>query len=155
MSDAPQQYEGKPVEHVQPVVVVGIDGSEQSSKALAWAAEEARLRGACLRVVRAWNLPTYSLGYSGLSAVVFGDAPKLTAEEVEHQITEVLGFGPPVPIERVIELAQPANLILESAKGADLVVVGSRGRGGFAGLILGSVSLQVVHHAKCPVTVVH
>ena len=67
----------------------------------------------------------------------------------------MLGSSPDVPLERHVKQGRPPQVILEAAEDADLVVVGSRGRDGFAGLLLGSVSSQVIQHAHCPVTVVH
>ncbi len=162
----------------QPVVVVGIDGSQASSKALAWAAEEARMRGAVLRVVHAYRVPRLSsedyleastpVEGPGLSAwdekayesfrsqVVSesGDVRSGTEDSVAAQVSTVLGDSPDVPVEHVVTEGRAAQVILEAAEDADLVVVGSRGRGGFTGLLLGSVSTQVTHHAHCPVTVV-
>jgi nucleotide-binding universal stress UspA family protein len=163
MSDSPLHQETPddetadeetPAEHIRPVIVVAIDGSPPSSRALKWAAEEARFRGADLRVVRAWNVPVYSVGFAGLPEGVFEDAPTIAAQDMDEQIAAVLSAEPSVPIERVIEYGQAAHVILDAAKGADLVVLGSRGRGGFSGLFLGSVSTQVLHHAKCPTLVV-
>jgi len=163
----------------QPVVVVGIDGSEGSSKALAWAAEEARMRGAVLRVVHAWRSPALSSVWylrSGSPAQAEGRSawgekvyenyrdevmnlsdgePRDAEDLVGSQIADVLGQSPQLQLERYVTEGRAAQAILEAAKGADLVVVGSRGLGGFVGLLLGSVSSQVVHHARCPVTVVH
>ena len=163
----------------RPVVVVGIDGSEGSSRALAWAAQEARLRGAVLRVVHAWRLPRLSeAAYlqastraepTGLSAweekaydehrsqVVNMSAgePGEAEESVVSQVAAVLGPFPDITVERQLQEGRASQVILDAARDADLVVVGSRGRDGFAGLLLGSVSSQVVHHARCPVTVVH
>ncbi|HLI16526.1 MAG TPA: universal stress protein [Acidimicrobiales bacterium] len=134
-------------------VVVGVDGSEPSSRALAFAAEEARLRGASLRVVYAWSLPALST-----TAYLPPEAFEGVAEDAERlvrrQVAEVLGDEPDVPVDYEIESGPPANVILGAAKDALLVVVGSRGRGGFAGLLLGSVSTQVAHHASCPVVIV-
>jgi nucleotide-binding universal stress UspA family protein len=154
MSDSQVHQEDAPAEHIRPVIVVGIDGSLPSSRALKWAAEEARFRHGDLRVVRAWSLPIYSVGFIGMPDGAFTDASKLAVQDVDDQIAAVLGEEPDPPIERVIEFGQSARVILDAAKGADLVVVGSRGHGGFTGLILGSVSTQVLHHAKCPVLVI-
>jgi nucleotide-binding universal stress UspA family protein len=167
------------VKEHRPVVVVGIDGSEGSSKALAWAAQEARMRGAVPRVVHAWRFPSLSdAAYlqaktraepSGLSPSdetaydefrsevisMSGDEPGEAEASVASQIAAVLGPYPDVPLEREVKQGRATQVILEAAEGADLVVVGSRGRDGFAGLLLGSVSSQVAHHAHCPVTLVH
>lgn len=176
---APGQGPSDTVDDRRPVVVVGIDGSEGSSKALAWAAQEARLRGAVLRVVHAWHFPRFSeAGYlqattrdetSGISHAdepayqdfrsevisKSGGEPGEAEASVASQIAAVLGQSPDVPLEREVKQGRAVQVILEAAEDADLVVVGSRGRDGFAGLLLGSVSSQVTHHAHCPVTVVH
>jgi nucleotide-binding universal stress UspA family protein len=163
----------------QPVVVVGVDGSEGSSKALAWAAQEARMRGAVLRVVHAWRLPRLSEaayleamppgernGLGVRDAKVYEDfraeivsmssgEPGEAEASVSSQIADVLGPSPDVPLERDVKEGRASQVILEAAEDADLVVVGSRGREGFVGLLLGSVSSQVAQHAHCPVTIVH
>jgi nucleotide-binding universal stress UspA family protein len=161
----------------QGVVVVGIDGSEGSSKALAWAAQEARLRGAVLRVVHAWRFPRLSEAaylqgmarpepvspsdetvYDDFHAEVMsmtGGEPGGAEASVTSQISAVLGPHPDVSLEREVKQGRATQVILEAAEDAVLVVVGSRGRDGFAGLLLGSVSTQVAHLARCPVTVVH
>jgi nucleotide-binding universal stress UspA family protein len=135
-----------------PLIVVGVDGSDQSSAALTWAAEEARLRGGTLKVVHAWNVPTVE--YASYIPTAFADLGNAASIELDAQIAEVLGPDPDVPLEREVREGPPAQAILDAAKDASLLVVGSRGRGGFAGLLLGSVSTQVTHHAHCPVTVV-
>ncbi len=136
-----------------PVVVVGVDGSEASSKALAWAAEEASLRGATLRIVQAWfepagAYPTY------MPAESFEKAPLDARKSLEEQVSRVLPSDPGVRVEQVVGEGPPAEVILSKAEDATLVVVGSRGRGGFAGLLLGSTSGEVAHRAHCPVTIV-
>lgn len=134
-------------------VVVGVDGSPQSSRALAFAADEARLRGATLKVVEAWSFPTFAAGVY-VPAGSYEDFPGEVASSLDAQITEVLGDPPPLPVEKLVEEGPTAQVIIEAAKGAALLVVGSRGRGGFTGLLLGSVSNQVAHHAPCPVLIV-
>lgn len=147
-------------------IVVGIDGSPGSQAALRWALAEARLRGATLHAVHAWELPLTPGGAGPY--VVLGrppeDSPKLdeielaVQQEAERVLDEALGevegeVGD-VEIERdVVQEAAPQALLRASA-GAEMLVVGSRGRGGFAGLLLGSVSQQCAHHATCPVVVV-
>lgn len=137
------------------VVVVGVDGSESSSAALAWGAEEARLRGATLRVVQAWHLPAVGYGGPGyLPAWTFeGMAGEISAA-LHSQVTETLGTDPAVRLEEHVVEGSAAEVILDASKGAEMVVVGSHGRGGFSGLLLGSVSAQVAHHARCPVVIV-
>jgi nucleotide-binding universal stress UspA family protein len=130
-------------------VVVGVDGSEPAAEALRWAAEEARLRDASLHALLAWDwLDQEALGLDFLPE--FGEEE---AQEVLHGfVVAALGEG-----AEVVELAvcdRPAHALVEASKDADLVVVGDRGHGGFADLLLGSVSAQVVNHAACPVLVV-
>lgn len=134
-------------------VVVGVDGSPQSSKALAFAADEARMRKATLKVVEAWSFPTFAAG-AYVPAGAYEDFPEDVASSLDAQVAEVLGTQPAVAVEKVVEEGATAQVILEVAKGAELLVVGSRGRGGFTGLLLGSVSNQVAHHASCPVAIV-
>jgi len=136
-----------------PVVAVGVDGSEGAAKALAFAAEEARLRGATLRVVQAWSVPPVTtLTY--VPAELFDDARLEAERELDQQVTAALGFEPHVVVDKRLVEGPPAQALLEQSGDVVLLVVGSRGRGGFGGLVLGSVSTQVVHHATCPVTVV-
>lgn len=137
-----------------PTVVVGVDGSPESSTALTWAAQEARLRGARLRVVRAWDLPVAADYGAYLPSRAFEDLPADVARELDEQLTEVLGESPDVPVERVVVEGPAAKVLLEAGAGTDLLVVGSRGRGGFAGLLLGSVGNQLAHHSHVPVTIV-
>jgi nucleotide-binding universal stress UspA family protein len=135
-------------------VVVGIDGSETARHALAWAVEEARLRPARLEVVHAWHMP-YVTGYPWVSPTFDLDAFE---EAAQRTVAVALGAvdtdGLVEPITRTLCAGGAASALLDAAKGADLVVVGSRGLGGFTGLLLGSVGDQVVHHADCPVVVV-
>jgi nucleotide-binding universal stress UspA family protein len=139
------------------VVVVGIDGSASATAALGWAAAEARLRGSRLLIVHAWvSIYTDVLlggplgGFSGAGTI---DMHKAAEELLEKATAGLDADG--VEIEcRAVEGAAPEVLVAASAL-ADLLVVGSRGHGGFAGLLLGSVSQQCAHHARCPVAIVH
>ncbi len=133
-------------------VVVGVDGSEHSGRALAWAAEEARLRHAKLRVVRAWHVPP--LAYQAYMPPDLYEAEKASTSALEEQIVAVLDGHADLVVERVVAEGRAVQVLIDAAKGADLLVVGSRGHGGFSGLLLGSVSSQVVHHAQCPVAVI-
>lgn len=140
----------------EPLVVVGVDGSDGSSAALRWAAAEARLRGATLMVVQAWHIP--SIGYGTYAAVPtdgFEGWGKQAAADLDEQVSKVLGPEPEVTVVKEVVEGPAARVILDAADRAELVVVGSRGRGGFSGLLLGSVSAHVAHHAHCPVTIVH
>jgi nucleotide-binding universal stress UspA family protein len=136
-----------------PVIVVGVDGSPDSSAALKWAASEARLRNAELRIIHTWSVPALSYG-TYLPATAFDDVARAAERSLTAQIAEVLGDDPDIGYVTEVSEGPPASALLEAAETALLVVVGSRGRGGFAGLLLGSVSAQVAHHAHCPVLIV-
>jgi nucleotide-binding universal stress UspA family protein len=137
------------------VIVVGVDGSEASKEALRWALEEAPVRGSSLRVVYAWLSP--QIGGRGYIPpdVLDPELLRQTAQErLDGFVAEVVGESPGVEIERVVDEGPAAQVLVEAAKKAELLVVGSRGHGGFAGLLLGSVSQQCAHHASCPVVIV-
>lgn len=135
-------------------IVVGIDGSEASQRALEWAADEARLRGAHLRVVHAW-LEVFVDGSFTAPAVYERDAIEQAGRELlDKAVASIPDGAPELSVDSVLVHGQPEVVLLEEAEKADLVVVGSRGRGGLAGLLMGSVSQRVVHHAPCPVVVV-
>ena len=140
------------------LVVVGVDQSEGAKAALAFAHEEARLRNATLRAVHAWQFGY--IGYTGFEGAVpalGGDIAELRAAAVaalDATVRAVLPDPGGVEIEqRVVEGTAGAVLVDESSR-ADLLVVGSRGHGGFAQLLLGSVGQQCAHHAACPVVIV-
>jgi len=140
------------------VVVVGVDDSDGAKAALAFAHEEARLRNATLRAVHAWQFGY--IGYTGFEGAVpalGGDIAELRAAAVaalDATVRAVLADPHGVEIEqRVVEGAAGAVLVDESSQ-ADLLVVGSRGHGGFTQLLLGSVGQQCAHHAACPVVIV-
>jgi len=132
-------------------IVVGVDGSEPSRRALRWAAEEARRREAILEIVHAWH-PPYSGGYPYQTSAMalFERDAKSTLDGV---LADPVLRGVPA-VEPILVQEGAARAVLAAAKGADLLVVGSRGRGGFAGLLLGSVSQQVAQHAHCPVAII-
>ena len=136
-------------------IVVGVDGSDGSRDALRWAFREARLRGTTLRVVHAWGMPyaPAATGYTPLPVAPLHDAAGKGAQRLlDEELNEIETGG--VRIEPMLVEGAPASVLLEAAKDADMVVVGSRGGGGFVDLLLGSVGQQVVHHATCPVVVV-
>ncbi len=134
-------------------VVVGIDGSRPSMDALQFAAGEARFRKAPLRVVHAFQIPVTGTWTAG--AVVDPEPFEHSASQmVEGALTAVGADLEGLDVERVVEAGSPVSALIDHATSGDVVVVGSRGRGGFTGLLLGSVSQQVVLHAPCPVVVV-
>lgn len=140
-------------------IVVGVDGSQGARNALAWALDEARLRQAAVEVVHAWHPPyvtemPYTAGYLAIAPDFHPDAFEADARALLNGVADGADLRGIPSVDRILVRAQPAEALLAVAKGAVLVVVGSRGRGGFAGLLLGSVSQQIVHHAPCPVAVV-
>ena len=138
-------------------IVVGVDGSACAHAALEFAASEAALRGARLRIVCAWDIPPAM--YAGGFAPGFDqetlDAFRDNAETiVRTELAEAKRLQPSIEVEARTSEGQAAEVLLEAARDASLIVVGTRGHGGFASLLLGSVSQQVVHHAPCPVLVI-
>ena len=136
------------------LLVVGVDCSKSSSGALDWAVEEAALRGADVEAVHVWSCPpmTYLTGLVPTPTFAHDDLAA-EARAVLDDVFEALGERG-AAVRRVLLEGPPAAALMERAEGADLLVVGSRGRGGFAGLLLGSVSQQCAAHAPCPVVVV-
>jgi nucleotide-binding universal stress UspA family protein len=137
------------------LVVVGTDGSDHAARALAFAADEAERRGASIRVVTAWHIPSsvYGGGYAPIVSPSVEESTRVTAEKVAEAAAKQLR-AKGLQVETRVRRAQAADALLEEAADADLLVVGSRGHGGFTGLLLGSVSQQCVHHAPCPTVVV-
>ena len=136
-------------------IVVGVDGSPNSRTALTWAAAEAAEHNADLVVVNVWEhtlLPPS--GSVSVSERYVPDPSQRTADDLLGIIKEVLGEDPPVLVRPRVKQGNPSEVLIEESADADLLVVGTRGHGGFAGLVLGSVSQHVAAYAKCPVTVV-
>ncbi|MFF9481868.1 universal stress protein [Streptomyces sp. NPDC014733] len=137
-------------------IVVGVDGSESSRAALAWAVRQAELTHATVNAVTAWEYPPL---YGSLGWLEAPDELRATLELSAGQaLSDTVGSvvdprtGPRV--ETVVAYGTAAAVLLDAARGADLLVVGSRGRGGFSGALLGSVSRHCTAHAPCPVVVV-
>ena len=135
-------------------VVVGVDGSAEADAALAFAVAEAALRGLPLRVVCAWE-PTAS-AYVGEAFAATSDAFVAAEHHAEDVLRAALGRvpHPGVRVEAISAEGSAAGVLVEQAVGAELLVVGSRGRGATKRLLLGSVSSDVAHHAPCPVVIV-
>jgi nucleotide-binding universal stress UspA family protein len=140
-------------------IVVGVDGSASAQEALRFAVQEAQLRGAGVRAVMGVYLATMAYGgMAGWGPAGTGLDPTELEERARAALdTAVDALGEPadMQVERVVDFGQPAQVLIEEARGAELLVVGSRGHGGFAGLMLGSVSHQCAMHASCPVVIVH
>lgn len=140
-------------------IVVGVDGSEESLRALRWAVDEGRLRRSVVQVVYVWHYPTASswvdpYGISSAYGLPEVD-PEVERRRAEGRlaglVAKVEGAG---EVEEKLIEGHPAEALLFAAHDAELLVVGSRGHGGFAGMLLGSVSQACVHHARCPVVVI-
>ena len=137
------------------VIAVGVDGSEGAAAALRWAAAEARLRRSKLRVVHAWHVPT--IAYAGSNFVPpasfeddLGQAAQTgLAQWLDAASSDLEG----IEVDSQVIEGHPAAVLIEAAADAELIVVGSRGLGGFSEMLLGSVSHQVAQRAHCPVVI--
>ena len=136
-------------------IVVGFDGSPSALAALRWALDEARLRGSHVLVLQAWSVPVlaYASPYAAAPVLELVEANRRAAEDTVANALEEADCHDLVVEHAVVE-GGAAEALLDAAADADLLVVGSRGHGGFAGLLLGSVSQQCAHHAPCPVVIV-
>jgi nucleotide-binding universal stress UspA family protein len=133
-------------------VVVGVDGSPSSRQALRWAAQFAGATKARLEAVIAWQYPAgYGIGGAPLPIDLALEAEKCLIAAID----ETFGSERPAGLSTAVKEGGAARVLLAESKDALLLVVGSRGHGGFYGLLLGSVSASVAEHAVCPVLVVH
>ena len=140
-----------------PGITVGVDGSDRSLRALEWAVREAGLRGAALTVLAVHQVAGNH--WTGNPEVYPSDQPlteavRKAAEDAVQKVASQVGDPAPASITVRAVTGLPAQELVESSSDSDLVVVGSRGGGGFAKLLLGSVTAQVVNHAACPVVVI-
>jgi nucleotide-binding universal stress UspA family protein len=133
-------------------VVVGVDGSPSSQQALRWGAHLAVAFGAGLDAVTSWDFPA---GYGWGSVPSDWDPAQDMRKVLDDTVQEVFGDQPPAGLRRLVNEGGAAQVLLDASQGAIMLVVGSRGHGGFAGLLLGSVSANVAEHATCPVLVIH
>ena len=153
-------------------ILVGVDGSEHSKRALRWAIEEARLRDVPVVMVHAYEparvRSPYTYSYSAMPGTLTEDLREQEREwrqEQEAQVRQhaettaarILESVVDTPkrgqVETLVVPRDPADVLVELSRNADLLVVGSRGHGGFKGLLLGSVSQKCLHHARCPVVI--
>jgi nucleotide-binding universal stress UspA family protein len=141
-------------EETMGVIVVGVDGSEGSAIALDFAMKEAALRGSRLRLVSAWEIPASVLA-SVVAGKEFYEEFRETAIRVARDAAELVNEQQPgVKHEEIVVEGQAAKVLLENSEDAELMVVGRRGHGSFREMLLGSISRQVVVHAKCPLVIV-
>lgn len=135
-------------------IVVGVDGSENARAALAWAVDEARSRAASLDAVMVWHLPTYGGPYTMPLPVPGPEVEESFRAHLDSLIDDCDTEGLSAPVGRILREGSAAGELLAEAENADLLVVGSRGHGGFVGMLLGSVSHRLAAHAPCPVVIV-
>ena len=132
-------------------IVVGVDGSPPSERALDWAVAEVRRTGAALHLVSAWTFPM-ALGYAFTTTV--HEVQQSAQDVIDRAMAHVGEVAGDVTVTGETSEQAPAPALIAAAKGADLLVVGSRGLGGFRGLLIGSVSQYCTRHATCSVVVV-
>lgn len=143
-------------ETAQDRIVVGVDGSEESKAALRWASDMAKALDCALDVVCVWEFPVVTT-WEGTFAVTLPDydPETIALETAERVVSEVFGDERPSDLSIATKLGSPGGALVEASADATMLVVGSRGLGGFKGVLLGSVSRICAEHAKCPVLVVH
>lgn len=132
-------------------IVVGVDGFESSKAALRWAIHQAKLTGGVVEAVTAWQVP------AGAGLVPAADMPDYQDDArmvLTEAISETCMVDPDVEVRPRVVQGPAAQVLVDAAEGADLLVVGCRGHGGLAGALLGSVGQYCVHHAPCPVVVI-
>jgi nucleotide-binding universal stress UspA family protein len=136
-------------------IVVGVDGSPASLKAVSWAANEAKLRGSDIEILHSWSMP-FVVDPMAMMPMMFpmeemvADANRIVAAAA----AAVVSIDSKIHVATRVERGSASEHLITAGKTADLVVVGSRGHGGFAGLLLGSVAQQVANHTPCPVVIV-
>jgi nucleotide-binding universal stress UspA family protein len=136
-------------------IVVGVDGSLHSEAALRWALGQARLTGARIEALCAWQYPV-AFGFTHAYVPDQGGLlPELSQETLDKTIAAVTDENEPqVDLVRVVVQGHAAEMLLQAAQDADLLVLGSHGHGPLAGILLGSVTQHCVHHSRCPVVVI-
>lgn len=135
-------------------IVVGVDGSEPSLKALRWAVRQSELTGDTVEAVMSWEYPA-----AGWAAIVPGlpadfDPEKVSAQVLDDSLEQTLGAEKAAAVTRRIMIGNAAQALMNRAAGASLLVVGNHGYSGFRATLLGSVGLHLTQHAPCPVVVV-
>ncbi len=134
-------------------IVVGVDSSKTSLKALRWALAEAKLRASSLQLVHAFPRPEL-VGMTMVVTLPSDDELREASAQVLDEALEAVGGAGGVEVSTHVGAGGPASVLVETAKDAELLVIGSRGLGGFRGMLLGSVTQQVIAHAPCPVVVI-
>jgi nucleotide-binding universal stress UspA family protein len=137
------------------VIVVGVDGSENSIEALRWAANQAAMSGGELRAVFVWEFPYMDVVPPTLGTTLppYSEMEAAARVRLDETVNRAQ-LAHAVAVERVVVEGAPSRVLLDEAKDADMLVIGARGHGGFVGLLTGSVATQVVNHATVPVAVI-
>lgn len=137
-------------------IVVGVDGSDSSKQALRWAVRQAELTHAVVEAVTAWDFPQFhgALGWLPPSSSDEAALEDRARRELMEAVAEAVGPQPSVEVRAEARYGTAAGVLLDASRGASMLVVGSRGLGGFSGLLLGSVAQHCTQHARCPVVVI-
>jgi nucleotide-binding universal stress UspA family protein len=141
-------------EQDRPRIVVGVDGSEPSRQALRWAQRLAAGAGATMEAVIAWQYPVMT-GWGAAAMPLDYDLAQAMEKLLTDTVDAIFGADRPAGLKLTVAEGHPASVLLERSADALMLVVGSRGHGGFMGLLLGSISANVAELAGCPVLVVH
>ena len=134
-------------------IVVGVDGSAHSEEALRWAIGQARLTGGSVVAVMSWSIPI-DFGIGGAAVLESYDWQGVAAATVRDTVAKVVDPADAERVSQQVIMGHPSTVLVDASADADLLVVGSRGRGGFKGMLLGSTSQHVIARAACPVVVV-
>ncbi|MEU9026823.1 universal stress protein [Streptomyces sp. NPDC048383] len=141
-------------EPVEPLIVVGVDGSNHSKEALRWGVAQAKATGGRVHAVMSWDWNTNPFAVGTAEQADLVHAEDAARQKLSDTVAEAVGTSPGVPVFRRVERGAPAQVLVEASREAELTVVGTRGYGGIKGALLGSVSQQVVQYAACSVVVV-
>ncbi|WP_243062180.1 universal stress protein [Humibacter sp. RRB41] len=150
MTDTNQPEADAAEQPILPRIIVGVDGSDPSLQALREAARFARLLGAGIEAIATWTYPVSPGPYTDAEQPL----EQLAKETLGQALVDAYGEDRPHNLTAEVEYGQAAHVLVQRSEGAEMLIVGSRGRGGFAGLLLGSVSSACAAHAKCPVLIV-
>jgi nucleotide-binding universal stress UspA family protein len=136
-------------------IVVGVDGSPSSKAALAWAVRQAECTAGTVEAVIAWHYPVVLATPFGPAGVLpETDFADVAAHVLSQAVSAAVEPSSSVKVSNIVTEGNAAEVLLDAAQGADLLVVGSRGHGGFTEALLGSVSQHCVHHAQCPIVII-
>jgi nucleotide-binding universal stress UspA family protein len=136
------------------VVVVGVDGSDPSVAALSWAGRYSAATGATVQALHIWHYPGSAGLPPGVTPPQVTDQVKANQRKDLDEAIEKAHLDPAAQVEPKLAYGHTAQVLIDESKTVSLIVLGYKGHGGFTGMLTGSVSLQVVHHAECPVVVV-